>query len=258
MSSYNLQFNRDDSVIRHIIIGLCADLNKKITYTQVVNQQLTKIEVPFLYSFTGDEDFLHEYFLLDDSIDPGKTKAIGNYETKPRGVVNLVSVSIDSSALLNKYVRGTYQKLVDGKMKAFVSQFQMIPMNMTFNVKIVVDTQLDVFRILEKLIKKLYKNNAFNVDVGTLEEGTYRIAAYYKLPEDYEAERPIEFSFDDQKNRAINFDIEVKSFIPSFEPGDEQYAGDRMFTFQTIAEIGNIDGNKPIGDEGSLWSQVNK
>ena len=256
MSSYNLQFNKDDSVIRHIIIGLCADLNKKLHYNQIVDGQPSKIEVPFLYSFTGDEDFLHEYFLLDNSVDPEKAKAIGNYETKPRGVVNLTGVSIDSNSLLNKYVRGTYQKLEEGKMKAYVAQFQMIPVILTFQAKIIVDTQLDIFRVLEKIIKQLYKNNTFQVDVGTLDDGTYRIASYYKLPEDYEAERPIEFGFDDKKERSINFNIDVNSFIPSFDESDEQFAGNRMFGFKSKPQLGDTSGNKPIGGPDSLWSKT--
>jgi len=257
MASYNLKYNKDDSIIRHIIIGLCADLNKKIFYNQVVANELTKIDIPFMYSLTGDEDFLNEQFLQDDVIDTEKKHAIGNYETKPRGVVSFTSGAIDSGALLNKYIRGTYQKQVDGKMKAYVAQFQMIPFNMTFDAKIIVDTQLDVFRVLEKLIKTLYKNNAYSVDVGTLDSGTYRIASYYKLPEDFETERPIEFAFDDKKNRSINFTIELKSFIPSFETSTEQFAGNRMFNITNTGTVGVPDGNPPIGDPGSLWTQVN-
>ena len=32
MATYNLKYNKDDSVIRHIIIGLLADLNSKLSF----------------------------------------------------------------------------------------------------------------------------------------------------------------------------------------------------------------------------------
>lgn len=264
MASYNLKFNKDDSVIRHILIGLVADLNKKIyLMNQIDNDTRDKVDIPFYYSFSGDEDVLYDYFLLDDSVDPERQKAIANYDVIPRGIVNMSSMTIDSAALLNKFVRGYYQKLEDGTMKAYTSQFQMIPVNMTLEGKIWVDTQLDLFRVTEKLIKTLYKSNQYNVDVGHIEDGTYRIASYYKMPEDYEMERPIEYSFDEEKRKSINFTIELMSFIPSFEQRDERFAGNRMFglgSSQTLVPPGiSLDSgfNQLQGEPDSIWKNVN-
>jgi hypothetical protein len=259
LASYNLKFNKDDSVIRHIIIGLVADLNKRLyLMNQVDNETRHKVDIPFYYSFTGDEDVLYDYFLQDDQLDPERQKAIANYDVIPRGIVNMTSSGIDSASMLNKYVRGHYTKLVDGQMKSYVAQFQMIPFMMNFECKIWVDTQLDLFRVVEKVVKKLYKSNQYNVDVGHLEEGTYRIASYYKLPEDFEMERPMEFSFDDEKRKAVTFTIEVLSFIPSFEPGDEQFAGNRMFNLQhNVESKPNLEG-PDIGGPDSIWNKVNK
>jgi hypothetical protein len=259
MASYNLRFNRDDSVIRHILIGLCADLNKKIyLMNQRSQDERVKVDVPFYFSFTGDEDVLYDYFLLDDSLDPDRKKAIGNYDVIPRGIVNVTSFSIDSAALLNKYVRGFYQKEVEGQLKAYTAQFQMIPVVMNCECKVWVDTQLDLFRITEKIIKTLYKNNLYQVDVGHIEDGTYRVPSIYKLSEDYEMERPVEFSFDDEKRKSVNFSIELNSFIPSFENDDEQFAGNRMFEIKQSGEV-SINIKKPtIGGPDSIWSKVNK
>lgn len=259
MASYNLKFNRDDSVIRHILIGLCANLNKKIyVMNQISQEERKKIDVPFYFSFTGEEDVLYDYFLLDDSVDPERKKAIGNYDVVPRGIVNVNSFNVDSSALLNKFVRGNYQKEVDGQLKSYVSQLQMIPVIMSCDCKIWVDTQLDLFRITEKLIRTLYKNNLYQVDVGHIEDGTYRVPVIYKLPEDYEMDRPIEFSFDDEKRKSVNFSIELNTFIPSFEKDDEQFAGNRMFEFTQNTES-SVNVNKPpIGGTDSIWNKVNK
>jgi hypothetical protein len=259
MASYNLRFNRDDSVIRHILIGLCADLNKKIyVMNQVSQEDRIKTDVPFYFSFTGDEDVLYDYFLQDDSLDPERKKAIGNYDVVPRGIVNVTSFGIDSSSLLNKFTRGFYQKEVDGQLKSYTAQFQMIPVTMNCECKIWVDTQLDLFRITEKLIRTLYKNNLYQVDVGHIEEGTYRVPTIYKMPEDYEMERPIEFSFDDEKRKSVNFTIELNSFIPSFELNDEQFAGNRMFNIEQNSEV-SVDIKKPsIGGPDSIWNKVNK
>lgn len=257
--SYNLKFNKDDSVIRHICIGLCADLNNKLYFlNQIDNETRDKVDIPFYYSFTGEEDTLYDYFLLDDSLDPERNKAIANYEVIPRGMINITSVSVDSQSLLNKYVRGEYQKLEEGQMKSYVSQFQSIPLIITFDCKIIVDTQLDLFIALEKVIKNLYKKNQYSVDVGHPEDGTYRIPAYYKIPEDLEMEKPIEFSFDDKKRKMVTFTIDMNTSMPSFEHEDEQFAGNRMFKFSQKQEI-KTDINKPdIGGPDSIWKNVNK
>jgi len=177
MASYNLKFNKDDSVIRHVIIGLLADMNNKIYwYNQVSNEERKKIDVPFYYTFAGDEGLMHDYFLLDDLVDPEKKKAITNYECVPRCILELENMGIDSASLVNKFVRGTYTKLEeDDTMRQYVAQMQLIPVQISFNATLVIDSQLDQFKATEKLIKRLYKNNFYNVDVGTLQDGTYRV-----------------------------------------------------------------------------------
>jgi hypothetical protein len=258
VASYNLKFNKDDSVIRHVLIGLIADLNKKVTYFNTIEGQDTPVDIPFYLSLSGDEGFMYDYFLFDDSMDPERRKAIGNYEVKPRGIASLESMTIDSGALINKYVRGTYQKLEeDGTMKSYNAQFQMIPVTINVTAKVIVDTHIEVFKVVEKIIKKLYKNNPYQVDVGTLQEGTYRVACNYKMPEDYEMERPITFGFDDKKNRSVNFSLEIKCRIPVFEFSTELYNGNRMFNMENSVQT-TTDIHKPsIGGPDSMFGKTN-
>lgn len=258
MASYNLTFNKDDSVIRHILIGLVADLNKKIAFYNTIEGTDVKVDIPFYLSLTGDEAYLYDYFLFDDSMDPERRKAIGNYEVKPRGIASLESMTVDSGALINKYVRGNYQKLEeDGTMKSYNAQFQMIPLVFNVNVKVIVDTHIEIFKTVEQVIKRLYKNNQYQVDVGVQREGTYRVACAYKLPEDYEMERPIEFGFDDKKQRSVNFAIEVKCRMPVFEFNTELYNGNRMFNFETTVQT-TTDIKKPvIGGPDSMFGKTN-
>ena len=65
MATYNLKYNSDDSVVRHIIIGLIADLNNKVYfYRQSSESERKIIDVPFYYSVTGDDQFLRDTFLF--------------------------------------------------------------------------------------------------------------------------------------------------------------------------------------------------
>ena len=235
MATYNVRYNKDDSVVRHLIIGLLADLNNKVYfYRQIDADNRVEVDVPFYYSIAGDEDFLKDNFLFltKDGLGcrPDGAKADGNYEPVPRGIVTLQSMNVDSSKLVNKRITGHYAKLNQaGAMEGYAAEFEMIPINMSLSVEIVTSSQLDNFKITEMLIKRLYKSNYYNVEVGHLNEGNYRIACYYAMPEDYDTERPIEFSFDNKDGYKVSFTLEVNAFIPSFEFETERHVGNRMF-----------------------------
>jgi len=239
MATYNVKYNADDSVVRHIIIGLLADLNNKVYfYRQIDADNRVEVDVPFYYAISGDEDFLRDnlLFLTKDGLGctPEDLKADGNYDVVPRGIANMSSMSIDSSKLVNKRTRGEYAKMnQNGAMEGYTAEFEMIPVTLSFDVEIITSSQLDNFKITEMIIKRLYKSNYFNVEVGHLNEGTYRIASYYAMPEDYSTERPIEFSFDSKEGYKITFSIEVNSFLPSFEFETEMHIGNRMFNIET-------------------------
>jgi hypothetical protein len=44
MATYNVKYNADDSVVRHIIIGLLADLNNKVYFYRQIDAD-NRIEV---------------------------------------------------------------------------------------------------------------------------------------------------------------------------------------------------------------------
>jgi hypothetical protein len=253
MATYNVKWNKDDSVVRQIIIGLLADLNNKIYFyrqlgnggteiqpdgTVVQQPGRVEVDVPFYYAIAGDEDFLKDNFLFltKDGLrcEPDSVKADGNYDRVPRGVVNFTGMSVDSGKLVNKRIRGAYTKMDDnGSMQGYTAEFEMIPININVDVEIITSSQLDNFKITERIIKRLYKSNQYNVEVGDLNEGSYRLPSYYAMPEDYTTERPMEFSFDSKEGYKVTFSLEINSFIPSFEWDTEMHAGNRMFQIHT-------------------------
>lgn len=251
MASYNLKFNKDDSVVRHLIIGLLSDLNDKLSFfRQKSNDERVIVDVPFFYSITGDENFLRDNFLFStingEDCEPDGM-ADGNYDKVPRGLVNLTSLNVDPSKLVNKRNMGHYSKLdANGEMQGFVSEFEMIPIVIGLDVELLLSSQLDLFKVTEAIVKKMYKSNYYNVEVGHIEEGLYRLAAYYAMPDDYSIERPIEYGFDDKGNHKVTFSLEVNSFIPSFDYSTERHVGNRMFTIGGGTPIGQTEDGKDL------------
>lgn len=256
MASYNLKFNKDDSVIRHLIIGLLADLNQKLSFWRQVGQnQRVEVDVPFFYSVTGDENFLRDNFLFssingEDCV-PEPEFADGNYDKIPRGIVNLSGMSIDTSKLVNKRNMGEYAKLnQNDQMEGYVAEFEMIPITLSVDVEILVSSQLDLFKVTEAIIKKMYKSNYYNVEVGHLDDGLYRISSYYAMPDDYSMERPIDFGFDAKENHKVSFSLEINSYMASFDFETERHIGNRMFTIQSSSGVNPEQKNQATGD---LW-----
>jgi hypothetical protein len=238
MATYNLKFNKDDSVIRHVIVGLLADLNSKLSFfRQVSNDERVEIDVPFFYAVSGDENFMKDNFLFSNvnglGCDPDGDFADGNYDKVPRGIVNLTSFAVDPSKLVNKRNMGNYMMMnEEGLMEGYVAEFEMIPCSIGVDIEILVSSQLDLFKVTEAIVKKMYKANFYHVDAGHLEEGTYRISSEYMMPDDYSQERPIEYSFDDKANHKVTFSLEINSFIPSFDFEEDTY---RKYTRTTYA-----------------------
>jgi len=245
MATYNLKFNKDDSVIRHLIVGLLADLNKKVSFwRQIDNENRVLVDVPFYYAVTGDENFMKDNFLFSTAngfdCSPKPEKADGNYDVVPRGVVNLSSLQIDASKLINKRNRGNFSKISDqGTLEGYKAEFELIPITVSVDLEIMLSSLLDVFKCTEEMIKRLYKSNNYNVEVGHLNEGLYRMAAYYAMPDDYSNERPIEYTFDDKGNYKVTLSLDINSFMPSIDFDSQQHAGNKMFG----STFGVSDGN---------------
>jgi len=254
MASYNQRFNSDDSVIRHIIIGLLADLNNKVFfYRQIDSDNRVAVDIPFYYSITGDDQFLRDNFLFSTTsgpdCHPDASYAEGNYEVVPRGVVNLTNMAIDPGSLVNKRNIGTYTKMnTEGAMQGYTAEFEMIPITVGLDIEIIVSSTLDAFKITEMLIKKLYKSNNFNVEVGHLNEATYRLNSYYSLPDDFDIQRPIDFTFEDKDKYKIAFPIEISSFIPAFDFETETHVGNRMYVIDSkVLPSTETDTNQALG-----------
>jgi hypothetical protein len=141
MATYNLKFNKDDSVIRHLIIGLLADLNKKVSFwRQTSEDKRIEVDVPFYYSITGDDNFLRDHFLFSTAngldCSPQPEKADGNYEQVPRGVLNLTSMTVDPAKLVNKRNVGQYSKMGDQNvLESYRAEFEMIPITCSVDLK---------------------------------------------------------------------------------------------------------------------------
>ena len=237
MSAYSLEFNKDNSIIRYIVVAFISEMHNNLKYTNIIGEdEKQEITIPFYYSVTGQERFLLDAFLKDVVVDENNETAIGTYDQVPRGIIQLDSMSIDAAALVNKFIRTEINEKVDKQLKTFSYETAIIPLVFNFNVTILANNNIEMFKITEALIKTFYKNKTFQVDLGG-----YRVAGNIKLPEDFTHNKLFEFGFTDKKLHQVEFPIEVYSFMPNFNEESKMFKGNRIEEFvHTIDSLSKI------------------
>ena len=162
---YDLEFNKDDVILRNIIVGVLATLNNKMWwYQQNTATKKVKVNVPFYFSTTGDERFLMDMFMNTVSAGGTDTQhAEAIYNQLPRAILQLDSLAIDAGSLTNKFVRAFYQRVnEDGNLATFNSEVFMVPLKLNMTVDLYVDSNLDVFKGMQRTIEIFYKHNLFH------------------------------------------------------------------------------------------------
>lgn len=216
--AFNTNFNKDNVLYRNITVGLLDLLNRKIQIPQQIdNDTVTYVAIPFLYNNSGDSRFLQDFFIpLKDDCDNTYPFAEGNSDPIPRGVITFSNMIINSSALTNRFVRGTYNKEVkeDEKtvIKAYSAYLNSIPLTITFECQIIVDSLLDSFKIIQELIATFYKVQQFSVDYRGV-----RVQNRVGFPEEYGIEKTIDFSYQEEGRIFVKFSLELESYQPVFD-----------------------------------------
>lgn len=226
MKGFLEKYNVDEVFLRGVILGLLKNLNERVTYTQInQQQQVLKVYIPFLYSLAGDESFLQDFYLDYQDCDGNSPFAEGNYDIIPRGVISLSGVNIETGSLTSGFVRTTYNvEDVQGNMKAFSSYTTSIPLAMTFDVRLRADTLLDTFKIFQSVVQVFYKVFSYSFEFGGM-----RIPVQVGFPEQYQNDKQLEFSYlNTQKYIETTFTISVETYYPQKDLETERFRGNLM------------------------------
>ena len=219
--------NKDDILIRNILIGTLHAFKDRLYWYNVINNEKTKVEVPFYFTVAGSERFLSDIFLNQYKVDNGQPSE-SVYNKYPRAHVSLDNISIQEEYLTNKFTRANYIKQTeDGEVKQYNAEFQVMPLKLEMQVTIFVDSIADIFKCMESTWKGLYKNVYYYVDTFNI-----KIPCHFFIPDTIDKERPMNFSFSDKKEIKVTFNIEVQADYPIFKQETEIFAGNTMNTIK--------------------------
>jgi hypothetical protein len=218
------------------MVGLLATLYDSIKWYNQLGRDVDdkrEIRVPFYFSTTGTERYLQDNFLNNIDFDPNLLEAETFYNKIPRGICDFSGISVETSAIVNKYIRmDRLKQEEDGTLNTYNYETYMVPMLMDVSCTVYVDSILDQFKCAESIIRTFYKNKVFQVDIGYT-----RIPCLAIFPDDIGTERTVEFSFSDKKEFKVTFDLQIKSHLPIFRPETEIFAGNTMQNFANTAVV---------------------
>lgn len=213
MSDYNQKYNKDDVFTRNMIVSFLAELNKKIYYyNRLDDNTVERVDVPCLYSITGGERFLRDEFYYD-ALQLGK--AIGDYERVPRCMVSTNGITVNSSEQTNKYNHTKINRTIRNKVRTLYLNVEWIPITLSFECKVICSNNIELLKLSECIISKIYKNpNFFKVDYGM-----FSVDAAMSVPTDFNHDKPQEFGLNEKKEFSTTFTAEMKTLMPAFEHG---------------------------------------
>lgn len=238
--SFSHKYNSDDVLIRACIVGLVNELNNRINFENIWDDNTKQtVRVPFFYAMSGDERFLQDYFSNWSDCAPDFIE--GNTDPIPRGTVFLTAVSVLSSNLTSRYVRGYYTKEEDGELKRYNSYINSIPVQLNFTAEIMADTTTDIFKIIQSAISVFYRTLVFSINFKG-----FRIPTQVGFPDSYNPDKQFEFTYGETNRLKATFDIELQTYLPIPDPQQEFFAGNNIQNTIMNVDVDAGSVNPPV------------
>lgn len=198
------QFNYDNVYFRMCLVALAKTLNKSVRWINYFSGEKRCVSVPFYYRMFGQERFLLDSY-LDDITDK---RVELNTDIIPRGVISLTSINSAADEFANPNIYIPKDCKIRGEWKRILTKVKSIPIQLNFDVEIILDDVRDAWLCSEKLLK-FFNYYFFNMDYFGL-----KIDLVLQLPDDKSIEIPTEGDFTSDKKKIIKFSLTVKTYYP--------------------------------------------
>jgi hypothetical protein len=205
MKDFNDIQNKEDVLFRNVIVGALHYLKDTIYWYNVIDNKRDKVDVPIYFTVAGSERFLSDIFLNSDKLET-EGKITGLYNKYPRMHMSLNTIGLQEE---------------DGELRQHNAEFIDATFKMDLSCSIFVDSIIDIYKSIEVIYKKLYKNQYFYVDTVGI-----KIPCYFNIPPDIEKERLINFGITDKKELKVNFNLELIISYPIFKEETSIFHGD--------------------------------
>ena len=237
--------NRDERFFGLLIKGTLAWLNKNIVlYNKPIKHFIFNTGSSIMYVESNGYKFSWNETTGEDTI----------YMSRPRCVVELGDISIDTSELTQPNIRGVYERDNNSNIEGFNAEFRRMPIQMSMSLNYVLSNFNESIVLLEELISKLSFQRYFKiVYLGQLIECSIEFPTSHSININ-----KIDMTSTDTNQKNITIQVNICSSYPAFNEiseisnrlviskmssGIETYAN-KDVNNATDTQIKNIDMNE--------------
>jgi hypothetical protein len=201
--------NADDVFLRVVTAALIKHLTGRFKWVNRFSHGDVDVSVPFYFSLTGDQQFI-----LDAFTDDVAWKRVQlNTDEIPRGIVSPKSFAAVTAQFSNPNVPVLLNRNnKDNIPERVVVPIRPIPTKITYECKIQLESEVDVFKCWEQLMTMSWVYRYF-----TYEFSNMPIQAVVSLPENFEDVRLRESDFKTNGRVDMAFDLEVVTYYPAVD-----------------------------------------
>lgn len=258
---FNDKKNFSEVFLRNVIVGFLGFLQGKFNIITSSNENGKKsINVPVYYSFTGKNRYILDAF-YDDIPDK---RVQSNTDQIPRATIKLDSWNIKNDEFTNPNVWVEVEKVLNDEIFEFATQLKAVPIKLNFNLEIIVENEIDIFKLWEEYMKTIWIYKYFNFTYHRIP-----IQAVFNFIGDTDNEFVRDFNFGDANvNRfKMNYSFEVHTFFPLFDINRnniKEYNNKSNYAMGTIIDFNgqlyiantNINANDKLPGESDFWEKT--
>lgn len=202
-------YNRDDRFFSLVIKGTLAFLSKNIVlYGKPIRHFIFNTGSSYMYVETNGYNYNITEVTDQDQM----------YMERPRCIVSIGTIGINTEELSQPYVRGMYERFDNGEIKGYNAEFKRIPITMQLTLKYVMSTFNEEITLAQELIDKLCFQKYFSiVYLGQT------IKCSVEFPTDLQMElNQIDMASAEPNNKILEISVNICTNYPSIDENTEQ------------------------------------
>ena len=253
--------NYDEVYLRNVIVGFLGFLKDKFNYTQNSEEHgMKKVNVPVGYSLTGQKRYILDAFYDDVP----NLRVNGNTDQIPAAYIKLNSWNIKNEEFTNPNVWVDVTKELGDDIIEFATQLKAVPIKLNFSLEIVIDNEIDIFKVWESYMKTLWIYKYFNFSYHRIP-----IQAVFNFTGDTDNQFVRDSNFGDSNELLkVEYPFEVHTFFPLFDINRNditEFNIESRYALGSIIELDgkfyvatcNVDENGLLPtDEDSCWEET--
>jgi len=203
------KFNFDEVFFRDLTVCVLDTLEGRLNWINRFTSGDIEVQVPIYYSLTGDERFLLDSF-QDDIVSENRYVEL-NTDQIPRGHLTFNNFNIRSDEFRNPnvWLRSVVEDNLE--VKKLLKQVRAIPITVTYDLGIILKTEIDVFKCAQEIMNTLwlyrfiyFEHNYMNID------------AVLTMPDTNAIEIVREKNLKSDNTVKLTLSLEVQTYYPAF------------------------------------------